>query len=146
MIRPTLDNPANAATAGDMGALRPSRAQRNDIAFGWPLLEQLVELGVSQAIAVRERDVICVEAAETTEAMIQRTGSLCRARGWTLLMTGKAGGRTSGLPTISVDTIQQLAAAGAGCAALGTGRVIPIDKPALLLAAHRARIALVGIG
>ncbi len=142
----TVGNPADAAIAGAMGALQPSRAQRNDIAFGWPLLEQLVEIGVSQAIAVRERDVICVEAAETTEAMIQRTGSLCRARGWTLLKTGKARDRTSGLPTISVDTIQQLAAAGAGCAALGTGRVILIDKPALLLAAHRARIAIVGIG
>jgi len=146
LIHTTTDNPANAATAGAMGALHPSRAQRNDIAFGWPLLEQFVELGVGQAMAVRERDVICVEATEATEAMIQRTGTLCRARGWTLLKTGKADGRTSRLPTISVDTIQQLAAAGAGCAAIGTGRVILIDKPALLLAAHRARIAVVGIG
>ena len=129
-----------------MGALHPSRAQRNDIAFGWPLLEQFVELDVGQAMAVRERDVICVEATEDTEAMIQRTGTLCRARGWTLLKTAKAThDMRADVPAIGVQTIERLKRSGSTCLAVGAGRVILIDKPAVLEAADRARVAVVGV-
>ena len=49
------------------------------------------------------------------------------------------------VPTIGVETIEQLAKAGAGCVALGAGRVILIDKPKVLEAADRAKIAVVGV-
>ena len=65
------------ASEGVMGSVRPGRRQQADIDFGWPLLEQVVELAAGGAIAVRERDVIAVEAAEGTAAMIQRAGKLC---------------------------------------------------------------------
>jgi type IV secretory pathway protease TraF len=45
---------------------------RGDVDFGWPLLRQLVELDVGQSMAVRDRDVIAVEAIEGTDAMIER--------------------------------------------------------------------------
>ena len=97
-------------------------------------------------MAVRDRDVIAVEAVEGTDAMIDRAGELCRAKGWTLLKT------TSGdhdmradVPTIGVQTIERLAAAGGRCIALGTGRVILIDKPQVLAAADKANVAIVGV-
>ena len=51
---------------GIAGTLPPSRDQRGDIEFGWPLLQQVVELQIGSAMAVRERDVIAVEATEGT--------------------------------------------------------------------------------
>ena len=38
-------------------------------------------------MAVREGDVIAVEAIEGTEALIERAGNLCKRKGWTLLKT-----------------------------------------------------------
>lgn len=129
-----------------MGSVQPSRLQQADIDFGWPLLEQVVELEAGGAIAVRERDVIAVEAAEGTEAMIDRAGALCHARGWTLLKTAKADpDGQADRPSIGVDTIEHLARAGAGCVALGAGRVLLIDTPNVLAAADRAKVAIVGI-
>jgi len=70
---------------GIAGTLPPSRDQRGDIEFGWPLLQQVVELGVGSAMAVRERDVIAVEATEGTLGLVERAGALCRTKGWVLL-------------------------------------------------------------
>lgn len=129
-----------------MGSVQPSREQLADIDFGWPLLLTLVELEVGRSIAVRERDVIAVEAAETSESMIRRAGDLCRARGWVTLKTAAPDDRPPKLPAIDVDTIEQIAAAGGGCIAVSAGKVLLADKPAVLEAADRAKIAVVGVG
>ncbi len=146
LIDSTTYIPDHLAGEGVMGSTQPSPQQRGDIEFGWPLLEKIVELGVGQSIAVRERDVIAVEAVEGTSALIERAGQLCRAKGWTLLKTASGGhDMRADVPTIGVETIEQLAKAGAGCVALGVGRVILIDKPKVLEAADRAKIAVVGV-
>jgi DUF1009 family protein len=145
LIDSTTFIPDHVASAGVMTAKQPSAAQQADIEFGWPLLRQVVELDVGQSIAVRERDVIAVEAVEGTDAMIDRAGTLCRARGWTLLKTSKSNhDMRADVPTVGVNTIERLSRAGAGCIALGAGRVILVDRPAVIDAADRAGIAIVG--
>ena len=147
LIDSTTYIPDHLAGEGVMGRVHPSAAQEADIAFGWPLLEEVVGLDIGQALAVRERDVIAVEAVEGTAALIDRAGGLCRVSGWTLLKTAKADhDMRADVPTIGVETIDQLKSARAGCVALGAGRVILIDKPAVLAAADRAEIAVVGVG
>lgn len=134
------------ASDGVMGAVQPGTDARGDVAFGWPLLRQLVELDVGQSMAVRDRDVIAVEAIEGTDAMIERAGSLCRAKGWTLLKTAKAAhDRRADVPTIGVATIERVAAAGCRCIALGTGQVILVDRPAVIAAADRLGVAIWGL-
>lgn len=146
LIDSTAFIPNHLATPGVMGAVQPTAQQQADIAFGWPLLSQMVELDIGQSLAVRDRDVIAVEAVEGTDAMIDRAGTLCRAKGWTLLKTAKQGhDMRADVPVIGVETIQRLASTGGRCIALGTGRVILIDKPAVLVAADRAGIAVVGM-
>ena len=134
------------ASAGAMGAVQPSVDAQADVAFGWPLLRQLVELDVGQSVAVRDRDVIAVEAIEGTDAMIERAGALCRARGWTLLKTAKAAhDRRADVPTIGAATIERVAAAGCRCVAVGAGQVILVDRPAVIAAADSHGVALWGI-
>lgn len=134
------------SVAGVMTRCTPNAAQVADIAFGWPLLQQIGALDIGQGMVVRERDVIAVEAVEGTDAMIQRAGMLCRRKGWTLLKTARAGhDMRADVPTIGVSTIQRMRAAGGGCLALGAGRVIFVDRPAVIAEAERAGIAIVGI-
>ena len=134
------------AAPGAMGNVRPTAQQEADIAFGWPLLVQTTDLDIGQSMVVRDRDVIAVEAIEGTDAMIDRAGTLCRSRGWTLMKTAKAGhDMRADVPTIGVSTIERVAAAGGGCIALGAGRVILIDRPEVIAAADRAGIAIVGV-
>lgn len=134
------------AVPGVMGRVLPSREAQGDIELGWPLLTQVVELDIGQSMAVRDRDVIAVEAVEGTDALIERAGALCRAKGWTLLKTSKRRhDMRVDVPTVGVQTIERLAAAGGRCLALGAGRVIIVDRPQVIATADRLGIAVVGI-
>ncbi|RPG18052.1 MAG: LpxI family protein [Phycisphaera sp. TMED9] len=134
------------ATAGVNTSRQPTAAEIGDVVFGWSLLTKTSELDIGQAIAVRQRDVISVEAVEGTDAMIARTGELCPRGGWTLLKTSSPDHDTrSDVPTIGERTIRNAADAGCSCIALGAGEVILADRPKVLAAADAAGIAIVGI-
>ncbi len=146
MIDTTESSMKGLAVEGVMGSVAPSREQRGDIVFGWPLLQQIVKLGIGSALVVRERDVIAVEATEGTVSLIERAGALCRTKGWVLLKTSDpARDRDPEVSSIDVETISALARAGGGCLALGARRVRLADQDRILRAASRAKIALVGV-
>lgn len=134
------------STPGVMTKRQPTAMQRADFEFAWPMLMQIMRLDIGQAVAVRERDIIAVEAVEGTDRMIQRAGQLCRAKGWTLCKGSRPGhDRRSDVPTIGVRTIENLHAAGAGCLALAAGDCIMIDKKRVIDAADALNVAIVGI-
>ncbi len=134
------------ATEGVMTSTQLTASASGDIDFGWPLLAELSRLHIGQAIAVRNRDVISVEAVEGTDAMIRRTEKLCPRGGWILMKTAAADhDMRADVPTIGLQTIESAAASGCSCIALGAGRVILADKPAVLAAANTAGITIVGL-
>ena len=49
------------------------------------------------------------------------------------------------VPTIGLQTIEKLADCGGTCLAVGSGRVILLDKPKVIEAANRAGITIIGI-
>lgn len=133
------------ATTGVMTLRQPSAGQRADIEFGWPLLQEMLRLDIGQSIAVRERDVIAVEAVEGTDRMIERTGQLCRAPGWTMLKGARVGhDRRADVPTIGPNTIRNVHKAGGRCICIASGDVIMIDKPETIALADELGVALVG--
>lgn len=134
------------AEAGVMTRRQPTPDQRADITFAWPLLSQTLRLDIGQSIAVRDRDVIAVEAVEGTDRMIERVGGLCRAGGWTLCKGARAGhDRRSDVPTVGVRTIENMHKNGGRCLALAAGDVIMVDKIELLDLADQLGIAVIGI-
>jgi len=146
LIDSTTHIKEHLATNGVIGNVKPTGQQTNDVAFGLPLLRETVELHIGQSIAVREGDVLAVEAIEGTAALIKRAGELCKRRGWTLLKTAATDhDMRVDVPSIGTETILQCEDAGCGCIALGTNNVILLDKPAVIEAANNAGIALVGV-
>ncbi len=146
LIDSTVPIGEQLATAGLMTGRPPTAEQRADIEFGWPLLAQLMRMDIGQALAVRERDVLAVEAVEGTDRMIERVGGICRATGWTLCKGARAGhDRRSDVPTVGVTTIQTLFDHGGRCLALAAGDVIMIDKPQVLELADRLGVAIIGV-
>ncbi len=134
------------AHSGSITQLAPSAALNADIAFGWPLFEQLLSLKVGQAMAVLNRDVLAVEAAEGTDAMIARAGELSKGRPWALLKSCASDhDMRADVPTVGIATIQRLHAAGCRAAAMGAGRVILLNKVDLVREADRLGVALLGI-
>ncbi len=146
LLDSTTPIPDQMATAGVMTRTQPTPEQLGDIDFVWPLLTQTLRLDIGQAIAVRERDVIAVEAVEGTDRMIERVGHLCRAKGWTLCKGARAGhDRRSDVPTVGVTTIENMHKNGGGCLALAAGDVIMLDKRRMLGLADELGISIVGV-
>ncbi|MDX2130539.1 MAG: UDP-2,3-diacylglucosamine diphosphatase LpxI [Planctomycetota bacterium] len=146
LLDSTAPIPDEMAALGVMTSRQPTPDQRLDVEFAWPLLSQLLRLDVGQAIAVRERDVIAVEAVEGTDRMVERAGKLCRAKGWTLCKGARFGhDRRSDVPTVGINTIKNLHANGGGCLAIAAGDVIMLDKADMIALADRLGIAIVGV-
>ena len=146
LIDSTTYIPELMATTGVLTRRQPTAEQRADIDFALPVVRRLGELDIGQAMAVKEREVIAVEAIEGTDAMIQRAGQLCKSGGWVLVKAGKPGqDMRFDVPTLGIRTIEALKIARASCIAVEAGKVILLDKPDLLAAADAAGIALVGV-
>jgi len=133
------------ATAGTMTRHQPSRLVESDIEFGWQLVKRLGELDIGQAIAVKEREVIAVEAIEGTAAMIERAGQFCESGGWTLIKTSKPNqDMRFDVPCVGPDTIRSLAENGAKCLVVEAGKTVIIDKPETIKLADELGIAILG--
>ena len=133
------------AESGVMTKHQPGAQVENDITFGWPLAKKLGELDIGQAIVVREREVIAVEAIEGTAEMIKRAGQFCKAGGWTLIKTSKPNqDMRFDVPCIGPDTIRDLAANGGTCLVIEAGKTFVIDKPETLALGDQLGIAIVG--
>lgn len=142
----TAQIPDHLATPGTMTRRAPTHSQAADIEFGWALLVEALRLDIGQSMAVRERDVLAVEAIEGTDRMIERVGELCRAPGWTMLKGARSGhDRRADVPTVGETTIRRLHEAGGRCLGLAAGDVIIVDKPATLALADKLGVAVVGI-
>ena len=133
------------ATSGIMTDHQPSTSTRGDVEFGWPIVKTLGELDIGQAIAVKEKEVIAVEAIEGTARMIERAGQLCKSGGWTLIKASKPGqDMRFDVPCVGPDTIRSLAENGAKCLVVEADKTIVIDKPETIKLANQLGIAIMG--
>ncbi|MBW8015639.1 MAG: LpxI family protein [Planctomycetes bacterium] len=133
------------ATEGVMTKCRPPASVAEDIEFGWEIVKKIGELDIGQAIVVKEKEVIAVEAIEGTARMLERAAGLCKKGGWTLIKTAKPEqDMRFDVPCIGPDTIKSLAKNGGKCIVVEKGKTIIMDKPQTLELADSLSIPIVG--
>ena len=132
------------ATEGVLTDVQPPATVQPDIDFGWTIAKKMGELDIGQAVAVREKEVIAVEAIEGTAEMIKRAGQYCRKGGWTLVKTSKPNqDMRFDVPCVGPETIRSLAENNAKCLVVEAGKTLIIDKPKTLDLANELGIAVV---
>jgi DUF1009 family protein len=133
------------AVSGVMTVTQPSGSVKGDIEFGWEIVKKLGELDIGQAIAVKEKEVLAVEAIEGTAAMVKRTGQLCKKGSWTLIKVAKPEqDMRFDVPCIGPDTIRSLVENGGKCVVVEAGKTMIIDKPETLKLADELGVSIVG--
>jgi UDP-2,3-diacylglucosamine hydrolase len=133
------------ATSGAMTRHQPGSSVESDIEFGWQIAKKLGELDIGQAIAVKEREVIAVEAIEGTAETIERAGRYCKKGGWTLIKTSKPNqDMRFDVPCVGPDTIRGLAENGGACLVVEAGKTIIIDKAETIELADKLGISILG--
>jgi hypothetical protein len=133
--------PEEMAPEGVLTRRQPSDALRGDAEFGWAIAKQMGHLDIGQSVAVKEREVIAVEAIEGTDRMIERAGPLCPSGGWTLVKVAKPNqDMRFDVPTVGPDTVSLLARCGGRMLVIEAGRTLLIERERFLAEAERSGI------
>jgi len=136
--------PQALAREGLLTQRGPTPEQDDDIRFGWDIAKQIGRLDIGQSVAVKEREVIAVEAIEGTDAMIRRAGQLCKVGGWILVKVAKPQqDMRFDVPTVGPETIEHLAAAKAAVLVVEADKTLVIDRARTIELANRYGIVVV---
>ncbi len=140
------------APEGALTRRQPSEGERADIAFGFDLLRDLAPVDVGQTVVVRAGVILAIEAIEGTDACIRRGAELGKGnsvitRGGAVVCKRVKPGqdRRFDLPAIGTRTVATCVEAGIKVLAVEAGGTLLLEREALVRAADRARMAVVGV-
>lgn len=139
--------------AGPLGAVIPTDEQMADVHHALRVARAIGQLDVGQGAVVCDGLVLAVEAQEGTDAMLRRVAELPRnirgsadAPRGVLAKAPKPIQETRiDLPTIGLNTIQRAAQAGLAGVAGEVGRLLVLDREAVIALADELGIFVVGV-
>jgi DUF1009 family protein len=144
--------PDITAPSGALGRHRPDAGAVADIARGFEMLAAMSPFDVGQAVVIGKGHVLAVEAAEGTDAMLQRVAALREAgrirlpRGVGVLVKApkQRQDRRFDLPSIGPDTVLHAAQAGLAGIAIVAGGTILAEPQRLVEAADANGLFVLG--
>lgn len=120
--------------------------QQQDAHFGWQVAKQMGGMDIGQSITIKDGTVLAVEAVEGTDQCIERTGSLCRRGGWTLVKVSKPNqDMRFDVPTVGPNTIERVAANGGAAIVIEADKTIMVERDKTLALADRHNISIVAM-
>jgi DUF1009 family protein len=132
---------------GVYGKVKPTKEDLDDIERGFVVAKALGAVDVGQAVVVQEGMVLAVEAIEGTDMMLSRAAAV-KKQGKAPIMVKvlkpKQDMRVD-LPAIGLLTIEQLKKYGIKGIAVEAGRVLLIEREAVIKMANEAGIFIIGI-
>jgi DUF1009 family protein len=137
---------------GAMNAVAFPEDARDDLAFARKCLDDLSAYDCGQALVVSKCRIIAVEAAEGTDAMIERVAQLRENGRWRaegpagfLVKAPKKGqDLRADLPAIGPETVSAAARAGLRGLAVAAGQVLILDRATVAAQAEKAGLFLHG--
>lgn len=138
---------------GPLGSLRPSEADREDIALARDAIAALGPYDVGQGMVIGGRRIVAVEGAEGTDGMLDRCTAM-RAAGrlkWPMCsgILVKAPkphqDRRVDMPAIGPATVEKAAAAGLKGIAVVAGSTLVVDLQQVIGLADRHGLFVVGV-
>ena len=111
---------------------------------GIHIAREIARLDIGQGCVVRKGTVLAVEAFEGTDDMLRRAGTFKTDETLFVKTVKTRQDFRFDVPVFGLRTLQTMHEAGLGAAALEAGKVIMLDKPAVLQQAKAWNIALHG--
>ena len=118
--------------------------ERDDVKRGREVAADVGRHDVGQTVLVKSGMVLAVEAFEGTNAAIRRAGRL--SKGSVLFKAAREGHDWRfDIPVVGLKTLKMMKKAGVTALAFQAGRLILLDREAVIAFANRHHIAIVGI-
>jgi DUF1009 family protein len=138
---------------GNLGKLSPNDDHRADMKAGFAIVAALGALDVGQAAVVCEGLPLAVEAAEGTDRMMERVGTLRpslrgspeKKRGVLVKALKPTQDTKTDMPVIGVATVERAASVGLAGIALQAGGALIVDKQAVAARADALGLFVTGV-
>ena len=138
---------------GDLGRLSPSEDNRADMNSAFAIVRALGAMDVGQAAVVCDGLPLAVEAAEGTDQMLSRVGSLREAirgtpgnkRGVLVKALKQTQDAKTDLPVIGIATLERVASIGLAGIGLQAGGALIVDKQAVAARADALDLFVTGV-
>ncbi len=130
---------------GVLSKKKPSVEQMEDIRFGWSIAKEIGKLDIGQCVVVRDRSVLAIEAIEGTDAAIRRGGNLSSSGAVVVKLKKPNQDFRFDLPATGDQTIKTLQEVKGAVLAVEAGQSLLFDKEAMIKAADKAGIVVVGL-
>lgn len=133
------------ADAGVLTQREPSPKEREDVEYGWSVLETIGPLDIGQCVVIKDQVVVAVEAVEGTDEAILRGGRLAGKGAVVVKRTKPHQDLRFDLPAIGPRTIENMVTVRATVLAVEAGRTVLLDREKLLAQARQFNIAIIGL-
>jgi len=124
---------------------KPTKAQQDDIRFGWQMARAVGNLDIGQCIVVRNQTVLAVEAIEGTDATIKRGGLLGKEKVVVIKLRKPNQDLRFDLPAVGITTIDSMEEAKAAVLAVEAGHALLFDQETVVQLANKSGIIVVGV-
>ena len=124
---------------------KPDKKQQQDISFGFSIAKQMGSLDIGQSVIVKDKAVIAVEAIEGTDEAIIRAGKLV-GKGTVIVKVSKPSqDMRFDVPAVGLETLNMMKLSGAAVLALEAGKVIMLEKEAMIKEADKMGVCIIGV-
>jgi DUF1009 family protein len=134
---------AHLVTSGCLTA-KKFPIEPDHLAHGIQIARECARLDIGQGCVVRQGTVLAVEAYEGTDEMLRRAGAFKTDAALFVKTVKPAQDFRFDVPCFGVRTLDVMREAGIAAAALAAGRVLLLDRPAVLAQAKRDGLHLLG--
>jgi DUF1009 family protein len=109
---------------------------------GWKVAGELGRLDIGQAVVIKGRAVVAVEAIEGTDACIRRGGELASGQAVVVKRCKPSQDRRFDLPSVGAGTIETMIQAGCSALVIEAGSTLVFDRQAMVRQAEQAGICI----
>ena len=128
---------------GTITSRSPSPEEWADINYGSEVAKQLSGFDIGQTIAVKEKTVIAIEAAEGTDETISRAGTIIKGGFVVVKVARPRQDMRFDVPLVGLDTVKALAKSGGRVLALEADKTLLMDREEVIKFADQNNISIV---
>lgn len=122
---------------------KPTKEEWNDISYGMDMAKRSASLDIGQAVVVRDRSIMAVEAIEGTDEAIKRGGRLARKGAVVAKVAKPDQDLRFDVPTVGMVTIESMNEAGAKVLAIESERTFLLNMKEVVARADASGISIV---
>ena len=143
IISSTTHLPGLLAQPGCYTKRKPSKSEKQDIAFGWDVAKELGRLDIGQCVVVRRRTVLALEAIDGTDETIQRGGKIAKEKAVVVKVSKPRQDLRFDVPSVGLETVKVMSRVKASVLAVEAGKTLMFNRPEMVSYANQTGISIV---